>query len=116
MEELILEYAWDILSGVGAALFGAAAVFLAYKVSEKITQSNLIDIIRQAIQRKKTDIVKNALGKAVDTYIKEVKPNEITLSVLISECKELEGQDIKIESSKGVDSSITQGMKVKFTL
>ena len=116
MEELILEYGWDILTGVGAALFGAAAVFLVYKVAERITKSNIADIIRQAIHRKKSDIAKKAIGQMVGTYVKEAKPNEITLSVLISDCKELEGQEIKIESSQGVDPSIQQGMKVKFTL
>ena len=116
MEELLIEYGGEILEGLAGLIFGAAAVFLVYKVAERITESNVVELLREAIHKKKTDLAKKAVGKLVGAYIKETKPNEISFSVLLSECKELEGQDIKIESSAGVDPALKPGMKIKFRI
>lgn len=103
----------EVVEGVaeGAAIVGAA--YLVYTVAEKITQSNLPELIRKAIHDKMNDLAKKALGTALTACVKEIKPNEISLSVLQAQCKALEGKDIKITSSAGVDSNLKPGMTIQ---
>ena len=107
------EFLFDLLLG---AIFGAGVALVVYKVAEKITDLNLVECIRQAFRKKNEQLLRKAMGTALIAYIKEAKPNEISLSVLQAECKELEKQEIRLESSKGVETSLKAGMKIQFTI
>ncbi|MBQ7704004.1 MAG: hypothetical protein IJT73_01035 [Selenomonadaceae bacterium] len=127
MEELIIAFAGELLSGAldiggeileaaGEMILGAGAVFLVYKAAEKITDMNLVENIRKAIRKKNEQLFKKALGTTLTAYIKEAKPNEMSLEVLTAECKELEKQEIRLESTEGVETSLKTGMKIKFSI
>lgn len=85
-------------------------------MAEKITQSNFPELICKAIHDKMNNLAKKALGTALTACVKEIKTNKISLSVLQAQCKALEGKDIKITSSAGVDSNIKPGMTIQSQL
>ena len=113
---LVLDNADEIID-FGAELLGlGAAAFIVYKVSDKITEENLPEFVRQALQRKHETIAKKTIEIFVQAVVEENKGNEISLSILEAGCSDLKGEKIKIGSSKGIDSSLKTGDKLEFTI
>lgn len=119
MEELfiaVLSEAVDfIVEAAGALIAGAAVAYFAYKVHETITESNIAEHIRQAIQSKANEKIKKKLGGHILATIKAKKENiaEISISNFGNDAPVM---DLKIESDGGIDSSVKAGMKIKMAV
>ncbi len=112
MEDLILEG----LFAIGAALFGAATAYIVYKIAEKITSSNLPDIIRRAIRASNEKKMKQHLGKMIKAHIDRADNGVVVVSISDLDDDGKDADKIQIESSAGIDSSIRQGMTLKTTV
>lgn len=105
---IVIDNADVILEFLG---FGAAA-FIAYKVTDKITEGNLSEIFKSALRKRNEDILKKILGTTVQCIIKQNKGTVISLEVLESQCSDLKGKEVQIGSSEGIDSSLTVGRRL----
>ena len=110
--ELILDNSDTIIEVGSGILFGAATAVIAYKVVQKITADNVKDYIRRAIRNSKDKIAEKYFGKVIETTIAANNGNAITFDVLCAESKDNLKEKIKIESTRGVDSSLCKGMKI----
>ena len=109
---LILENSDTIIEVGSGILFGAATAVIAYKAVQKITVDNAKDCIRRAIRNSRDKIAEKYFGKVIETTIAVNNGNSITFDVLCAECKDNPKEKIKIESTRGVDSSLCKGMKI----
>lgn len=114
--DIAVEVGGEIIEFAGEALLGVGVALLVYKIAEKITESNLPDLIRKMIRDKSEAIFKKLAGKTISMAIKSKKNKEITLEFLEARCKELEKQEFKIESSQGVNDSLRVGKKITVTV
>lgn len=113
--DLFCEAADVAIDAIGALVAGAAVAYVAYKVTEKITESNIVEHILKAIRQKAKDEVKKKLGEFVNATIKENKDNIVTISISsLDDNKPI--MDLKLESDGGIDSSIRPGRKFKLPM
>jgi len=116
MEEFLFEFlreAADVaIEAIGALVAGAAVAYFAYKVTEKITESNIVEHIRKAVRQEAKDEVKKKLGEHIMATIKDKNSNVVTVSIsTLDDNKPI--AEVKIESDAGIDSSIRTGKKFK---
>lgn len=93
-------------------LFGVTAAVFAYKVVRKITPDNVTGLIRDALKNSRQKAFEKYLGKAIEATIVEKKANAVSFELFCAECGEPTKERLKIESSRGVDSSLVKGMKI----
>ena len=112
--DLLCEAADVAIDAIGALVAGAAVAYVAYKVTEKITESNIVEHILKAIRQRAKDEVKKKLGELINATIKAKKDNIVTISISnLGDDKPI--MDLKLASDGGIDSSIRPGMKFKLT-
>lgn len=103
---------WLIENGIKLVIglvVGAAIGALTYKVYEKITLSNLPQMIRNALQNSQKDAVKKLLGKRLTAVVKGKDVNVVKLDVFAEGSSEK--VDLTLEGS-GVSDNIRSGMKI----
>ena len=86
-----------------------------YRVAEKISRANLPELVRQAVLRKNEQLTKKVIGKVVGVCIKQAKPNELQLSLLMAQYQD-EEPEITIASPAGVENFLRPGMKFNLSV
>lgn len=121
MEEFLFELAseaFDQLCEIGAALlFGAATAVIVHKVYTKVTRSNLPDFVSEAIRKSKCDALKKMIGQIIEIEVKSKQDNIISIAVLEAKYGQNDvaekNEEIRIESTAGIDDSVPVGMRLK---
>lgn len=111
--ELVADNSDVILDALFGAAAGAAAVAVTYQIVRKITSYNIRDLIREAIKNSKQKVFEKFVGNALEATITEKKSNAISLEVFCAECNQK--ATLTLESKNGVDSTLTEGMKISLT-